>query len=172
MSVALAGEIGARIGTSPGWLLFGQGPERLRDLAEGEAVGEREAGYCEGRRHRFPLVGRVSASSDPEVLWEAVEPTEQCELPEGVVAMRVRGSSMQPVAYDGQHVLAVELPLRNGDLAAVELRDGRQFFKRWWWREGRKVAELVSVTGERIEPPVPIRVKQIRRAWRIVGVLF
>ena len=151
------------------WLLFGE-EEGLPDEAEGVAEGD--AIYCRQRLHRFELVGRVSANPEPDVIWEPVDPVEHRELPEGVVALEVRGDSMRPVAFEGQAVLAVELPVENGDLVAVEMKDGRQFFKRWWWREGRKLAILESVRREAIEPPVPIKLRDCRRVWKIVGVLF
>lgn len=108
------------------------------------------------------------------MLWDPIEAGEEgyAELPEGVVALEVRGSSMEPVAYAGQSVLAVPETPRNGDLVAVELRDGRQFFKRWWWRKGRTTAELLSVSPVQIAPPIPIRRRDIRKAWRVIGVLF
>ena len=79
---------------------------------------------------------------------------------------------MAPVAFDGQHVLGVEATPENGWLVAVELKDGRQLFKRWWWTEGRRKAILGSVRREQIEPPVVVRWSQVRRAWHIIGVLF
>ena len=120
---------------------------------------------------RLPLVGRVSANPRPDVIWEPIDPPEFREVPRGAVALEVRGDSMQPVAYEGQAVIAVDEPLDDGDLAAVEMSDGTQYFKRWW-QSSPTQAILVSVSHATIEPPVPIRLRDCRRVWKIVGVLF
>ena len=178
LSVRFAEQLADGLGVSPTYLLFGEGP---MDAGEAVArlrgdrrvcVGEDEAFYTPRRAVRVPLVGRVSANPEPDVIWEAVEPREYRELPQGAVALEVRGDSMRPVAMPGQAVLAVDAAVENGDLVAVEMRDGRQMFKRWWWREGRRAAILESVRREAIEPPVPVKVRDCRHVWRVIGVLF
>jgi len=152
------------------WFLFGD--EGIYEAATAEEVAEGEGFYTTRHPLRLRLVGRVSANPAPDVSWEPIDPPEYRELPQGAVALEVRGDSMRPVAYDGQAVIAVNAPVENGDLVAVEMKDGRQFFKRWWWRKGRKQAILESVRREAIEPPVPIRLRDCRRVWKVVGVLF
>jgi len=158
-------------GQSLEWLLFGE-EEAAERVDDESCVHELAGHYTTDRQVRLPLVGRVSANPHPEVIWEPIDPPEYREVPKGAVALEVRGDSMQPVAYEGQAVIAVDLPVENGDLVAVEMKDGRQFFKRWWWREGRKLAILESVRREAIEPPVPIKLRDCRHVWRVVGVLF
>lgn len=158
------------LGIDPSWLLFGD--EAADPASTAGCVHDADGHYTTVRPIRVPLVGRVSANPAPDVIWEAVEPPEYRELPRGAVALEVRGDSMRPVAMPGQAVIAVELPIENGDLAAVEMKDGRQLFKRWWWREGRKAAILESVRREAIEPPVPVRLRDCLHVWKVIGVLF
>ena len=135
-------------------------------------VAEGKPAYTRLHPVRIQLVGRVSANPDPDVIWDEIDPPEYRELPKGAFALEVRGDSMRPVAMPGQAVIAVDDPVENGDLAAVELRDGRQLFKRWWWRKGRKNAILESVRREAIEPPVSVKLRDCRHVWKVIGVLF
>lgn len=164
-TAGLAQRASRALGVSAAWLLFGE-------AGSGEVVGEGEAAYTSRAAVRVPIVGRVSANPRTNVIWEPVDPPEYAELPRGAVALEVRGDSMRPVALPGQHVLAVPGDPENGNLVAVEMKDGRQFFKRWWWTKGRERAILESVRREEIEPPVVVTRRQLRRVWRILGILF
>lgn len=198
VSPALALRVSRAFGVSPAWLLFGDedSPERVQLhrlsvrlrkmgidpqlLAQADAemeewqgdnlVAEAQARY--GLRLRVPVVGRASASGDANVIWDPVEPPEWAELPAGVRCVEVRGDSMRPLAWPGQKLLVAQLEAepKDGDLVVAELADGRQVFKRWWASRDRIV--LDSLRSDVPEKPIEVPRRQVRRVWRIVGVLF
>ena len=129
VTLKFADRLRSAVGLSPYYILFGEGPVQAAvakarldvdpRVVSDAAVGEDGAFYTTLRPLRVPLMGRVSANPNPDVIWEPVDPPEYRELPKGAVALEVRGDSMRPVAMPGQAVIAVELPIANGDLAAV-----------------------------------------------------
>jgi len=143
-------------------------PERLCG-----AVAEVLAAYGKQRApHRLPITHRASADPNAVVAWDPVEPGRWFEIPEEATLIEVHGESMLPLARDGQHIVGVEQSVDNGDLAAVQDNKGRLYFKRVWWRKGRRAMLLESVRREIVEPPVALTAKQIKRVWKIIGVLF
>ena len=76
---------------------------------------------------------------------------------------------MEPVALDGQVAVFVAREPSHGDLAYVELKDGRSFFKRVWMYEKEWV--LVSVSPRPGEEPVVVPARQVARAFRWKGTL-
>jgi len=153
-------------GRSLDWLLFGE-------KGAGRGVSEVEEPYVpKGRaRIRLPVMGRLAAKPGSDVGWEATEPQAWCELPAGAQLIEVEGDALSPVALAGQKVVVVEGSAGDGDLVAVELKDGRQLFRRWW-RHGRRAVLLASLRQDGSEPPVVERLDDIRRVWRIIGVIF
>jgi len=164
VGVEMAAKVACAFGVSPGWLLFGEEPD--------DGVAEPAAPYNRNKAIRLPIVGRASAGPNSNVVWDPIDPPEWHELPAGVRLIEVRGDSMRPLVWPGQKVIAAEAggELRDGDLAVVELRDGRQLFKRWW-AAGDKVT-LTSLRTDEPEPPLMVTARQVRRTWRIIGVLF
>ena len=132
------------------WILSGREPE-----GEPERAGEAIPTYYTGAGTQ----------------WEASDqmPAEETPIPENLCAYVVRGDSMDPLAWDGQRVLAlVDVEPEDGDLAYVELLDDRCMFKRVH-KKGRRWL-LVSVNPH--HPPVEIKTSEIRRAYKVWGVQF
>jgi SOS-response transcriptional repressor LexA len=142
------------------------------------------------------MLQRVAAGLDVDQEWleygEALEPSEETGIPtyavgggnhfqiaEGppseytavhdadqLVAFRVDGDSMDPVARHGQRVLArKDLWPRNGDLAYIELEDDGAMFKRVYIKDaGRKNEHWVLCSINTLYAPVEVSRSQIRRA--------
>jgi len=94
--------------------------------------------------------------------------------PKALCALRVMGDSMEPIARDGQLVLAEKAVWpRSGDLAYVELEDGDALFRRVHVLDGgtRKERWLLQPINPAYDAQeVPRR--QIRRAMKVWGVKF
>lgn len=148
------------------WLLFGE------ESPATELVAEEGQTYTARRPPKLPVVGTVGSDDKHRAVWEPVEPPDWYELPGGAKLVEVRGDALRPVALDGQHLVVVEGTASNGELVAVELKDGIQLFRRWWWDEAQKRATLESVTPDTAEPPIAVTPRQVARVWRIIGVLF
>ena len=102
------------------------------------------------------------------VVSEDLEPYDTT-IPSGLVAYQVSGDSMEPLARDGQIVLALRgVQPRYGDLAVVEMNDGTHTFKRYC-PEGDQVM-LVSVNPG--HQPELVRGRDIRSAMKVWGVKF
>ena len=151
------------------WLLFGD-----EETSDARGVAEADRAYRTPRAIRLPIVGRASAGPQSNVVWDPIDPPEWHELPANARLIEVKGDSMRPLVWPGQKVIAVEAggDLSNGDLAVVELREGRQLFKRWWADRDRERVTLTSLRTDEPEPPLVVTARQVRRAWRIIGVLF
>jgi len=162
----LAARAARAFGVSPGWLLFGEQAEPPATAGVADGSGRYRRGL------RLPVVGRASASGEPNVVWEPIEPPEWKELPADARLIEVRGDSMRPLVWDGQHVIAAPFDGEpaDRDLVVAELTGGEQLFKRWWASEG--VVTLESLRTDVPEKPIVVRRRQVRRVWRIVGVLF
>lgn len=145
------------------WLLFGEeGADSL--VAEGaEAYGRVPL--------RLPVAAETCQEADQRIAWREVEPVDWCEVPSNARLLAVRGDGLRPLASDGQKLLAVEAPAADGDLVAVEMRDGRRLVKRWWAGKRGKVT-LQGARQSSSVPPVVERRGDIRRVWRIIGVLL
>jgi hypothetical protein len=105
--------------------------------------------------------------------WGAVEeaPIEHTQVPppDQLVAFRVEGDSMEPVARDGQVVLALrDVQPKDGDLAHVELEDGTVTFKRIYIRRDRWLLLPVNPAYN----PTDVPASEIRRAMKVWGVKF
>ncbi len=87
-------------------------------------------------------------------------------------AVRVKGSSMAPLALDGQHVLCTDDRPEDGGLAVVELQDGELLFKRVYY-EGKGAITLVGVNPDPHEDkPMRLRLGDVRRIRRVWGIKF
>jgi transcriptional regulator with XRE-family HTH domain len=161
--------VGAWRGRSIEWLLFGE--EGLAAEGTGQ-VGEEMAPYGAAGPACLPVAGEVAAGPEPSIVETPAQPRRWHRLPKGARLLEVRGDALRPVALPGQHVLVVEGKGQDGDLAVVELKDGRQLFRRCWWSEGGKQLTLESVGPEAGQPPLVVPTARVRRVWRLVGVLF
>jgi hypothetical protein len=105
--------------------------------------------------------------------WGAVEeaPIEHTQVPpaDQLVAFRVEGDSMEPLARDGQVVLALrDVQPQDGDLAHVELLDGTVTFKRIYIRRDRWLLVPINPGYD----PHDVPATEIRRAMKVWGVKF
>ena len=150
-------------GAHPSEILFGA--EQTSDVAEPVEPYEPTAS-------RLPVVGRASADPLTDMAWDPVDPPEWIEIPRAARLIEVRGDSMRPLAWPGQHVIVLPERPNDGDLAVVQLRDGRTLFKRIWWAARGRRASLVSVRTEEPEPPIEVPAREIARLWRVIGVLY
>lgn len=145
------------------WLLFGEEGEEEGDVPE-LAVAEGQPYIRRNRAVRLPVTGRAAADAGSVVAFDAIDPPEWVEIPPGAQVIRVEGDSMVPVALDGQVAVFVPEPPESGGLGLVELKDGRQWFKRVWQFEDHWVLESMVVGEE----PVVVRPKDVRmcRRWK------
>jgi len=121
---------------------------------------------------RLPVVGRASADPLTDMAWDPIDPPEWLEIPRAARLIEVRGDSMRPLAWPGQHVIVLPERPNDGDLAVVQLRDGRLLFKRIWWAARGRRASLLSLRAEEPEPPIEVPAREIARLWRVIGVLY
>jgi len=166
--------VGQWRGRSLEWLLFG---EDTPDATPGDRVGEGQAAYATRTPPSLPVVGKVMPSAPTDEgaathAWQPVEPPESHAMPLGARLFEVQGNSLRPIALDGQHLVVLEGEATDGELAAVELKDGTQLIRRWWWDDEHKRVTLESIAREAAEPPVIVMPRQVSLVWRIVGVLF
>ena len=103
--------------------------------------------------------------------WAVAEGLEPYDtpIPAGMIGYRVHGDSMEPVARDGQTVIATpDVDVKGGDLAVVELNDDSHAFKRVYYQDGRIVLQSVNT----IYPPKIVKRREVRRIMRVWGVKF
>ena len=94
-------------------------------------------------------------------------------LLDGVVGLRVRGTSMEPIVRDGQIVLVrkgVESQIGRGDLGCVDIADAGTVIKRCYPSEDEWV--LCSVNPTDLEDPIRVRSEDILHAYPLIGVMF
>jgi len=90
-----------------------------------------------------------------------------------VVGVRVKGTSMEPIARDGQIVLVCKKPdqgIRKADLACIDIADKETVIKRCYPSESNWV--LCSVNPNEVQDPISVNARKIRHAYPLVGVLF
>ena len=101
-----------------------------------------------------------------------------CTLPDGwfdnTVGVRVSGTSLEPVARDGQIVLIekrdVAQEISNDMLVCVSVRDEGDFIKRCYLNDSQCVLSAVNPTER--EKPMVVDLESIERAYTLKGVLF
>jgi SOS-response transcriptional repressor LexA len=136
-------------------------PHRPVCLAEGSHRIQRIAGVLFGQ---VPV--KIGAEGDEWVRGE-LDTTWFTDM----VGIRVRGSSMEPVARDGQIVLVQKGALaQNRDLACVDTTDRGTLIKRCYL-SGRDWI-LCSVNLNEMQDAVYLRADQIRAAYPLSGVLL
>lgn len=92
----------------------------------------------------------------------------------GVFGIRVDGTSLEPIARDGQIVLAREVKsfseISNGALACFDLQDIGAVLKRCYSVGNKWV--LCPVNPVEVEDPILVESSSVLHAYRLVGVLF
>ena len=131
---------------------------------------------------KIPIIGMAAAMEwEPSVqqiceLWESNDETIDCALDrEGLVALRINGTSMEPDFHNGD-IIAVSpgtLPA-TGNVALVCLRGIGLVIKRWYWRHGIVRLESLNPSGRNFQWTID----EIRRTgiiqwrWKVVATLF
>jgi len=136
---------------------------KVLDVTVAWLTGEDEPRRDPGR---FPVFDTGRGSN-----WGVPEDAErnQENRPDNLVGFRVRGDSMEPIARDGQLVLIEKgAPVKDGDLAIVELKDGTRSFKRVH-RKGKQVILQPVNPSHNADVVSTIEVAQMTRIW---GVKF
>ena len=90
-----------------------------------------------------------------------------------VVGVRVEGTSMEPIAREGQVVLVRKKEgqtIRKTDLACVDITDRETVIKRCYPSEANWV--LCSINPNDVQDPISVPVEEIRHTYPLVGVLF
>jgi SOS-response transcriptional repressor LexA len=91
-----------------------------------------------------------------------------------IVGVRVDGTSLEPVARDGQIVLARRQRdigvVRNGTLACVDIRDEGAVLKRCYCRGDEWI--LNPVNPVEVEDPMHVKSEDILSMFPIAGILF
>ena len=92
---------------------------------------------------------------------------------DGVVGVRVEGTSMEPIAREGQIVLVrkkVGQKISKTDLACVDITDRETVIKRCYPRESDWL--LCSINPNEVQDPISVSLGDIRYAYPLVGVVF
>ena len=121
----------------------------------------------------LPGVGRAAADSSNGRTVEFDHETPPVRIPRHTAAVEVRGHSLNPVAWEGQHVLVDTREgqdLSDNDLVVVETRDGRTYARRLHTDDGH--ITLCPVNPALKGQWVTLDRDEIKRAHRIVGVWF
>ena len=120
---------------------------------------------------RAPLATIKTLITGGGMDWQVSEDLKPYDttVPGDLIAFEVRGDSMQPLALDGQVVLALrDVRPADGDLAVIELKDGTHSFKRIHIHDEQWILMPVNPTHE----PQVCRQREIRRAMKVWGVKF
>jgi len=164
-----AAKLSELVGCDLHWLLTGEGvPFPDKNIVESNVSLEmkplspailRVVGYTAADN----LGGRIN--------MEAINDVEV--IPEGRYLIEVIGSSMEPIAHEGQRLIIVSREPQRGDLAVVTYRDGneeRTLAKRWTRLNGTVL--LTSISDPPVHEPISIKTDSIISTFVIVGVLF
>jgi len=115
--------------------------------------------------------GVARASSDQSIVAEQPGDYETERFGDSILTLRVHGSSMEPVARDGQRIaIDTKASVGDGDLAVVHLHSGQMLCKRWF--EDRALGVVVLESPNKKHRPVIVRPEQVFEAYQVVGVLF
>ena len=125
------------------------------------------AGSCEGKE-AVAIDTYVTGGGSHWMLSDQLEPY-RTEIPHNLTAYEVRGDSMEPLARDGQIIIAMSgIRATDGDLALIEFHDGGHTFKRIY-RQGTQI--LLTPVNPNHKPEIR-RVSEMRYAWKVWGIKF
>jgi len=160
-------------------------------FAIAQSLGVQPISDAQARTHKIagfqlPVVAEGHANdTDREILFEPIELDQEDAVSyEGLVAVKVQGSSLLPLAANGQWVVcnpalhpddAAAHPDFNAPIALVRLYDGCQLIKRWYHdREGKRVFLTTVNDSIRDTRGLPVcrevREHDVLDAWTVVGV--
>jgi len=114
----------------------------------------------------------IASAGDGSIIFEENELGETERVGEDIIAYEVDGNSMAPVVLNGQRILLDrKATVRDGDIALVHLKDGRQFCKRYFYDEDAKMIVLQPQNQETARPIV-IKESDISQIYKVIGTLF
>ncbi len=91
-----------------------------------------------------------------------------------LLAVRVNGNSMAPLALDQQLVLVEEpqspLSISDGELVCADIENEGTVLKRLFKKNGE--CHLGSINQTDVYPPIIVSMDMLRKAWVVKGVLF
>lgn len=138
-------------------------PYRPIKLSEGEHLVRRVVGVL------FDEVGVKSGQEGDE--WIPGKLSDKWL--DGVVGVRVEGTSMEPIAREGQIVLVrkkVGQKITKADLACIDMTERETVIKRCYPSKSDWV--LCSINPNEVQDPISVSAGEIRHAYPLVGVLF
>jgi len=182
--------LAAALGTTAGYLVFGERPgsataadsegaARVVTAGAGEEAGEVAGAPFGSAAYTLPIIGSAAAdTSGGTRIFDDYSDEDAYEFPATRLLVRVRGDSMAPLAEDGQFAVLTgpERSPRSGDLVAVLTRQRGLLFKRLYIPEPlrrRGVAyELHSVNPVARLQPVIVPAVDIVDMRVVIGVLY
>lgn len=171
-------KISAVLGTTPQYLLTGDGPA----IKPSGTVSESDTGIPQGAErldldaaHRIPILGRISAGT-PLYADEHIEGYTLTDLDGGAeyFALRVSGDSMNAARMQDGDILIVrrQEEVENGEVAVVMVGEDDATVKRFY-STGTTVTLMPQSTNPDHQPQIyDIAKTQIRVIGRVVKVEF
>ncbi len=165
--VRILREVADKTGVTLDWLITGAAPKYPSGRGGASRAAESDPIY-------LTVAGRAAADDSGGAAVEFIhDEGEYIEIPPSIHVVEVHGNSMSPLLWDGQYALIdTEMAPREGDLAAVETRDGDTYIKRWHALPGTGDIILSSINNSDAQPPVRIPKDSIRQAYRIMGTWY
>lgn len=144
-----------------------------KDIAFQEAIGEPSSKPIEVKNVKIPVVSMAKGTDIGGFEFQQLEPHEYEYIDfTGCKAVRIRGSSMAPLAYDGQRVIYSEKDVvRDGDLVFIAIKGKGQFFKRYHKDATNSIVTLLSINIAN-HGPLNTKTKDIEFMYKVVGVKF
>jgi len=153
------------------WLTMGDAETTMYELVEDLSDRSKEIAEYYRTRKPIPVVGTASANPNATIEWEEIE-HEVTEFGP-VIAIRVEDDSMEPLARQGQFVLAIpDADLHDGDLAVLRIRRKGVLFKRIYYNKTANTFELQSANPVKPQPSMTVKPGDITKQYRVIGVKF
>lgn len=116
--------------------------------------------------------GRAAADDSGRTIVDFDHTGESLKISKGIAYVEVVGSSMEPIALDGQKVFVDDMSrsAKAGDLVVVETVDGETYLKRFF-EDGKDVL-LTSCNPLNHQRPIRLLSAEIRTLRVVIGVWF
>lgn len=138
-----------------------------------EVIGPKTHKALEVKPVKIPVVTLAKGDDKTGFEFEPIEPHDYEYLDfNNCKAVRIRGNSMAPLAYDNQRVIySEEEVVRDGDLVFISLKKKGQFFKRYHKDAKNGIITLLSINIAH-HGPINAKTEDIEFMYRVVGVKF
>jgi len=153
-------------------------PENRKKLCEVLKISEAELfgglKTIEIQDTQIPIVSRVGATDEKgHAGYLPLNPPYETINFKNCKAVIVESNSMAPIAYKGQKIIYCEnMPIQNGDLVFVKLKDGDQLFKRYHKEKKNKVISFLSINIADAYEPIVVKDEEIEFIHKVVGIKF